>query len=142
MFFFATYEGLRQRQGLDMNSLVLSDDQRAAATDPVVRRLIELIPRANVVDGDGTPRFVGSATAAVDLDRWTFDFRQNVGRNDRLHAFYGDQRIRSIEPSRNGTSIPGFGALLTNRRGVLTIDHTHVFGPALERSAVRPQHVC
>ena len=43
-FFFATYEGLRQRQGLDVNSLVLSDEQRARATDPVVRRLIELIP--------------------------------------------------------------------------------------------------
>ena len=58
-FFFATYDGLRQRQGLDMNSLVLSDEQRAAATDPVVRRLIELIPRANLVDAGGTPRFVG-----------------------------------------------------------------------------------
>ena len=70
-FFFATYEGLRQRQGLDMNSLVLSDEQRAAATDPVSRRLIALIPRANYFDADGTPRFVGSAAAAVDNDRWT-----------------------------------------------------------------------
>ena len=34
-FFFASYEGLRQRQGVDLNSLVLSDEQRAAATDPV-----------------------------------------------------------------------------------------------------------
>ena len=102
MFFFTTYEGLRQRQGLDMNSLVLSDDQRAAATDPVVRRLIELIPRANFVDGDGTPRFVGFATAAVDSDRWTFDFRQNVGRNDRLHAFYGTNG--SARSNRVGTA--------------------------------------
>ena len=30
-FFFATYEGLRQRQGLNLNSLVLSDEQRARA---------------------------------------------------------------------------------------------------------------
>jgi hypothetical protein len=33
-FFFATYEGLRQRQQLDFNSGVLSDAQRAAVTDP------------------------------------------------------------------------------------------------------------
>ena len=38
--FFATYEGLRQRQGIDMNAVVLSDAQRTAATDPVVSRLI------------------------------------------------------------------------------------------------------
>ena len=39
-FFFATYEGLRQRQGIDMNSLVLSDEQRAATTHPVTRQLV------------------------------------------------------------------------------------------------------
>src|SRR5262249_49844822 len=34
-FFFASYEGLRQRQGVDINSGVLRDDQRAAVTDPI-----------------------------------------------------------------------------------------------------------
>jgi hypothetical protein len=43
-FFFFSYEGLRQRQGVDVNTLVLSDSQRANATDPVVRKLTELIP--------------------------------------------------------------------------------------------------
>ena len=33
-----TYEGLRQRQGIDINSGVLRDDQRAAVTDPVSRQ--------------------------------------------------------------------------------------------------------
>ena len=59
-------EGLRQRQGVDMNSLVLSDDQRAAATNPVIRQLIPLIPRANFFNADGTPEFVGSAPAVAD----------------------------------------------------------------------------
>ena len=72
-FYFASYEGFRQRQGVDMNSVVLSDAQRAAATDPVVRQLIPLIPRANFFDADGTPRFVGSAPAVADQDRWTID---------------------------------------------------------------------
>ena len=43
-FFFGTYEGLRQRQGIDINSGVLRDDQRAAVTDPVSRNLLPLIP--------------------------------------------------------------------------------------------------
>src|SRR3989454_1237922 len=37
VFFFGTYEGLRQRQGIDINSGVLSDADRAAVTDPVSR---------------------------------------------------------------------------------------------------------
>jgi hypothetical protein len=118
-----------------MNSLVLSDDQRAAVSDPAVRRLTELIPRANYFDTDGTPRFVGSATASVDTHRWTVDLRQNVGSNDRFHAFYGDQLIWSVEPSWLGTTIPGFGLRARNRRSVLTLNHTRLFGPALLNEA-------
>ena len=92
-FFFASYEGLRQRQGVDMNSLVLSDEQRAAATDPVIRQLIPLIPRANFFDADGTPRFVGSAPAVADTDRWTIDLRHNAGSSDRVQVFYGSQHV-------------------------------------------------
>jgi hypothetical protein len=134
-FFFATYDGLRQRQGLDMNSLVLSDQERAAAGDPVVRRLIELIPRPNFVAPDGTPRFVGSAEAVVDADRWTIDIRQNFGRSNGLHGFYGHQRIRAIEPSSQGNTIPGFGHLSQSLRTLLTIDQTHVFGQNLLNEA-------
>jgi hypothetical protein len=78
---------------------------------------------------------VGSATAAVDTDRWTVDLRQNVGSNDRFQAFYGDQLIWSIEPSWLGTTIPGFGLRARNRRSVLTFNHTHVFGSALLNEA-------
>ena len=63
-FYFAAYEGFRQRQGVDLNSVVPSDARRAAATDPVIRQLIPLIPPANYFDADGTPRFVGSVAAA------------------------------------------------------------------------------
>ena len=71
-FFFGAYEGFRQEQGVDMNSVVLSDAQRAAATDPVVRKLIPLIPRANVFDADGTPalRRIGAGRGrSGSLDR-------------------------------------------------------------------------
>src|SRR5258705_10111439 len=51
-FFFFSYEGLRQRQQVILNSVVLSDAQRASIADPVTGKLIELIPRANFVDSD------------------------------------------------------------------------------------------
>jgi hypothetical protein len=127
-FFFATYEGLRQRQGIDMNSLVLSDEQRANATDPAARQLIDLIPRANFFDAAGTPRFVGSANASVDLDTCTIDIRQNMGAASRFQAFVGRQELQATEPSTQGTTVPGFGLVRPNLRRILTLNETHVFG--------------
>ena len=134
-FFFASYEGFRQEQGVDMNSVVLNDAERAAATDPVVRRLIPLIPRANVFDADGTPRFIGSAPAVVNQDRWTVDVLHNAGQKDRFHLFYGAQFVRSLEPTAQGNSIPGFGSASQPSRSVLTINATHMFSTALLNEA-------
>jgi hypothetical protein len=130
-YFFAAYEGLRQRQGLDVNSLVLSDEQRASAIDPVVRRLLDVIPRANVVDAAGTPRFVGSAAAVANTDRWSVDIQHTLGRRDRVQLFYGSQRVRSLEPGSSGTSIPGFGITREPTGDILTIGETRVFGSRL-----------
>jgi hypothetical protein len=134
-FFFATYEGLRQEQGLDLNSVVPSDHQRAAATDPAILRLLPLIPLANYFDADGTPRFVGSADASVDENMRTVDFRHSAGTRDRVQVFFGLQQIRGTEPTAFSTSIPGFG----QRRGIwkstLTADETHTFGAGLLNEA-------
>jgi hypothetical protein len=129
-FFFASYEGQKQRQRVDLNSLVLSDEQRAAATDPAIRRLLPLIPRANYFDADGVPRFVGSAPAVADSDRWTIDLRQNAGSRDRFQAFYGSQHREAVEPSAQGNSIPGFGSVSHPLASLLTINATHMFGGA------------
>jgi len=130
-FFFFSYEGLRQRQRLNLNSLVLSDEQRASATDPVIVGLLELIPRANVFDLSGTPRFVGSANAAVDTDQWSLDINHNLSENDRLHGYYSAYRTVLIEPNRNGNTVPGFGNTTTQLRQVFTLNETHIFSPAL-----------
>jgi hypothetical protein len=129
-FFFGSYEGLRQRQGVGVNSLVLSDEQRAAATHPVIRQLIPLIPRANFVNLDGTPRFVGSAPAVADTDRLTIDIRHSAGTRDRIQAFYGSQHVRAREPGAQGNSIPGFGSVFRPFTSILTLSEAHVFGPA------------
>src|SRR5258708_2189710 len=70
-FFFVSYEGLRQRQGLDVNSGVLRDDERAAVTDPISRRLLDFIPTANAIGPRGEGRFVGAATPPLDLNQIT-----------------------------------------------------------------------
>ena len=130
-FFFFSYEGLRQRQRLDLNSLVLSDAQRALATDPVILKLLPLIPRANFVDASETARFVGSANAAVDTDQWSGDISYNLSRDDRLHGYYSVYRTSLLEPNRNGNTIPGFGNTTDQLRQVFTLNETHIFNPTL-----------
>src|SRR5215216_1218788 len=83
-FFFFSYEGLRQRQGLTLpTSTVPTAAQRAAVTDPVIKQLLPLIPLPNI----GTTNFGGSATAPVNIDQGTIDLQHNIGTNDRLHGY-------------------------------------------------------
>ncbi|HVF41486.1 MAG TPA: carboxypeptidase regulatory-like domain-containing protein [Pyrinomonadaceae bacterium] len=134
-FFFFSYEGLRQRQGLTLNTDVLSDAQRAAAASPVTRRLLEFIPRANATGANGSPRFVGSATAPVDIDQGTLDITHDLSKVDRLHGYYALQRDRRGEPTLQLNSIPGFGDTRQSRRQIFTFNETHTFGPVLVNEA-------
>jgi Carboxypeptidase regulatory-like domain len=128
VFFFFSYEGLRQRQGLDLNSVVLSDSQRASVTDPVIAKLLPLIPRANFVDSSGNPRFISSASAPVNVDQWTADINLNLGERDRLHGYYAIQHAETSEPNRTGNTIPGFGHTSRALRQIFTLNENHTFG--------------
>jgi Carboxypeptidase regulatory-like domain/TonB dependent receptor len=134
-FFFFAYEGLRQRQGLNLNSLVLSGAERMSATDPVIAKLIQLIPVANFVDSSGTPRFISSATAPVNTDHWTIDISHNLSKKDQLHGYYAAQRRKFTEPGRAGTTLPGFGVSHHSLRQVFTLNETHIFSPDLINEA-------
>jgi len=78
-YFFASYEGLRHRQGLNTASNVLSDAQRTAiqaGTNTVAQAILPLIPVANSAPG-ATPAFFGSASANVNIDQGTIDISHN-----------------------------------------------------------------
>jgi hypothetical protein len=130
-FFFLSYEGTRQRQQLDFNSGVLSDDQRAAVIDPVVRNLLPLIPTANTVGANGQARFLGTGTANVDIDQWTADLSHQLGQDDRLHGYYAFQRDERGEPNLQLNTIPGFGDTRASHRQILTLNETHIFSSNL-----------
>ncbi|HKF58822.1 MAG TPA: TonB-dependent receptor [Blastocatellia bacterium] len=131
LFFSFSYEVLRQRQGLDLNSIVLSDAERSSATVPVVRKLIELIPQANFVDSSGTPRFIGSARAPVNSDQATLDIGYNVSDNDRLHGYYDIIDTDMVQPNGGGSTIPGFGNFVRALRQIFTLSETHIFSATL-----------
>ena len=127
-FFFAAYEGLRQQQGLPVNSVVLSDRERASVTNPTVQRLLPLIPPASRVDDLGVARYAGSAYATVDVDQWTADVTHNIGTAHRLHGFYAFQRDRRSEPFELGNTLPGFGDFRAGDRQLLTLEHVQTAG--------------
>jgi hypothetical protein len=126
-FFFISYEGLRQSQRLDLNSLVLSDAERASATDGVIAKLIQLIPHANFIDSAGTPRFIGSAPAPVNNDQWGIDISRILTARDQLHGYYSINLSKSIDPNYFGNTIPGFGHNYSGRRQFFSLNETHTF---------------
>jgi hypothetical protein len=141
-FFFFSYEGLRQRQGLTLTSNVLTAAQRASVTNPAVLKLLPLIPLATSVDTvtvNGVPtqiaRFAGAGTAPVNIDQATGDVSHNFSPNDRLHGYYAFQRDRRGEPNLQGNTVPGFGDTRQSHRQIFTLNETHIFGPNLTNEA-------
>ena len=138
-FFFASYEGLRQHQGLPVNSGVLTTAQRAAVTDPVSQKLLALIPIANAgpldpVTGQLT-HFVGQTPGPVQTDQGTLDIAHTFTQADTLHGFYAIQKDVRTEPTLQGDTIPGFGDHRAATRQILTLNETHVFSPNLVNEA-------
>ena len=126
-FFFLSYEGLRQEQDVDLNSVVLSGAQRLSAGDTVVANLIRLIPRANFIDSSGTPRFISAPAAPVNGDQWGLDISHILAKNDRLHGYYSAYRSTDLEPGVRGTTLPGFGSNIVPLHQFFSLNETHAF---------------
>ena len=124
-FFFASYEGTRQRQGVVQTSNVLTDDQRAAVTDPIAQKLLALIPHGQ----NGGSTFSGAGTAPVDIDQWTGDVYHQAGKDDSLHFYYAFQRDQRNEPAWPvvADTVPGFGDQRKSHRQIGTFVETHTF---------------
>jgi len=125
-FFYLSYEGLRQRQSVPLQSLVLTDVQRAQAqtsSDAIIQKLLPLIPSAN----SGGNLFVSSATANVDIDQGTANLTHNFSDSNRLNVYYALQHdLRGEPPTTQNNTLPGFGDHREGRRQILTINDTQV----------------
>src|SRR5438876_691239 len=131
-FFFFSYEGLKHRQALTLNSGVLTDAQRAAVTDPSVRKLLPLIPVAN----SGPSTFRGPGVAPVGNNQYTLDINHWLRSTDTVNGYYANQRDSRTEPtSQNTQTVPGFGDTRGGQRQVFTVSETHTFGASTVNEA-------
>lgn len=134
-FFFFSYEGLRQHQGILQNSPVLSaavQQQIAAnaAAEPVAAKLAALIPLPN----SGT-NYVSFTPGPVQIDQYTGDILHQFSGNDSLHGFYAFQKDVRTEPALQGDTIPGWGDHRNAHRQVGTLSETHIFTPSVVNEA-------
>src|SRR5271156_2657601 len=133
VFFFGSYEGLRQHQGILQNSPVLSPAARAAvltAGMPAANALLAVIPLPN--SGNN---YVAFTPGPVLIDQYTADILYQINASDQLHGFYAFQRDERTEPALQGDTIPGFGDHRLAHRQVLTINETQIFSPSLVNEA-------
>jgi hypothetical protein len=134
-FFFVSYEGLRQQQGILQNSTVFTSAQRAivvANGKPAANALLPLVPIAN--DPTGT-HYIQFTPGPVQINQYTGDVLQHFNASDQLHGFYAFQSDVRTEPNLQGNTIPGFGDHRAAHRQVLTLNETHIFNPSLVNEA-------
>jgi hypothetical protein len=140
VFLFLAYEGLRQHQSLTVSTTVPSAKQIAAVTSSAVKKLLALVPPANLV-GTGTPTdpttfngFTGGALANVSINQGSADIDIEVSGRDRIHGYYVVQRDLRQEPTAGGAvaaNIPGFGDTRDGKRHLMTLSEDHTFGAVL-----------
>ena len=130
-FLFLSYEGLRQRQSVPLGPTVLTAAQRtqaATTSDPIIQKLLPLIPQANSPAGV----FVSAAVAPVDIDQGTANFSHSFSQANRLNVYFAYQRDNRDEPpTTDGNNVPGYGDQRIGRRQLLTINDTEVITPSL-----------
>ena len=134
-FFFFSYEGLRQHQGILQNSPVFSAAQQAAyaanaAADPIAAAFAALIPLPN----SGTT-YVSFTPGPVQIDQYTGDVLQQIGQNDSLHGFYAFQKDVRTEPALQGDTLPGWGDHRAAHRQIGTLQYVHIFNSNVTNEA-------
>lgn len=128
-FYFLSYEGLRQHQGITLKTVVPAAG--TVSTSAAVNNLLKLLPPPNGTI-NGQPAFLGSASTPVNLDIGTADLNYILNTRDQLHGYYAIELDHRFEPQAGGSdTVPGWGDTRDGHRQLLTVQESHVFGPSL-----------
>jgi hypothetical protein len=130
LFFFESFEGRRQRESDTFRATVPTAEQRAAVTNPVIKRLLTLVPQPNT--GGAVNNFAGSASKNRDLDQVTGKIDHMLSERNTLSGTYIFQRDERVEPTSIGShNLPGYGDFRPARRQLVALRYLRVFTPRL-----------
>jgi Carboxypeptidase regulatory-like domain/TonB dependent receptor-like, beta-barrel len=146
-FFFASYEGLRQRLSTTAISFVPSSSVRSqvVATSPALKPLIDAYPVGQIPIDEQTDELSATDANPVREDSGLFRFDQRFGDNTSMYARY------SIDDSLSSSLDGALGSYTETsiRPSNAVLDLTHIFSPqtlnefkfGVNRSAYRhPSH--
>jgi hypothetical protein len=140
-FFFTSYEGRQGHEVATLNTNVPSNAQRAAATNPVIKNLLALIPNAN--DSTGT-YFVGSTPRDRKLNQFTGRIDYNVTPKDIIFGSFISNHDQRTEPTLQSNNLPGYGDFRPATRYLVALGYTHVFSPSVTndfRAGINRVHI-
>ncbi|MCC6291083.1 MAG: TonB-dependent receptor [Bryobacterales bacterium] len=154
-FFFANYEGLRERQGITRLATVPTAAQRAgdlsadgapvidpftqqpfpnaripaARISPLAPRVLALFPAAS--SGAASGNLLAQPVLRDTLDQAIVRFDQRLATHGDLTLRYGYGRGHRYDPfSAGAATVPGFGNFNENSGHNLTAQHTHTLSPS------------
>jgi len=127
-FFFTSYEGRQGREVASLKTQVPTPAQRASVTNPVILKLLGIVPLSN--DPTGT-FFVGSAPRKRILNQFTGRFDHNFSDKAFLFGNFISNRDERTEPTLQANNLPGFGDTRPARRYLLSLGFTYVFAPTI-----------
>ena len=127
-FFFTSYEGRQGREVASLKTQVPTPAQRATVTNPVILKLLGVVPLSN--DPTGT-FFIGSAPRKRILNQFTGRFDHNFSDKDFLFGNAISNRDERTEPTLQLNNLPGFGDTRPAKRYLLSLGYTHVFSPTV-----------
>ncbi len=150
-FFYAYYEGFRQRRGLTQTAGVPSNLERQGdfsqsarkPIDPstgarfpgdrvpinsISAKLLALYPTAN----SGVNQFVASPSQSDDRNGFGVRIDHNFSQSDMLWGRYLQNNQEIIQPFVPfGATVPGFPGLANQKPKTVTVGETHIFNPEL-----------
>jgi hypothetical protein len=130
-FFFENYEGRRLRETETFTTTVPTLAQRATVTNPVVQKLLTLIPAPNN-PGSTVNNFTGQAPRNYNLDNITVRADHYVNAQNLLYGTIIYEPDNRNEASSLGThNLPGFCDYRVGHRKMLSLGYTRIFTPSL-----------
>ncbi|MBI4904881.1 MAG: TonB-dependent receptor [Acidobacteria bacterium] len=123
-FFFTSYEGRRGRESVSLRTAVPSEAQRASVTNPVIRRLLTLVPPAGP---DGF--FTGSAPKKRTLNQFTGRVDHSINSRNFIYGTFISNRDERTEPNLQGGNLPGAGDFRPAKRYFFSTTYTSLIAP-------------
>jgi hypothetical protein len=127
-FFFSSYEGRRAHEVASLKTQVPSVAQRATVTNPIIQKLLTLVPAAN--DATGT-FFVGPTPRNRSLDQFTGRIDHTFSTRDFLYGSFISNHDQRTEPTLQGNNLPTYGDFRPAKRYLLSVGYTHMFNSTI-----------